>query len=269
MERIPKIIHYVWVGNQEKPKLVMDCIDSWKKYCPDYKIIEWNNNLVEEINNLYVQQAFANKKWAFVSDYLRLYVLYNYGGFYFDTDLELKSNLDQFCKHEFFTGFENYDAHIAPITALMGSQKNNNIIKELLDEYKNITFINNGKIDETTNVSRFSKYLTNKYENICLHSGQNTVFLDSNSVIYPYFYFCKACDGEKNYAIHHFSASWKTDYRRKVLMSLKKWRFVKFTRVGGSGSVELPLLDDEKTLCTLLSIGKRRFALLSINSAKR
>ena len=93
---IPKIIHYVWVGNNEKPEIVLKCIESWKKYCPDFEIIEWNNDSLKEIDNKYVSQAFECKKWAFVSDYLRLYALKNFGGFYFDTDLEITNRLDNF-----------------------------------------------------------------------------------------------------------------------------------------------------------------------------
>ena len=93
---IPNKIHYVWVGGKEKPDLVKKCIESWKKHCPDYEIIEWNDDVLKEIDNLYVKQAYENKKWAFVSDYLRLYALYNYGGFYFDTDLEITNSIDRF-----------------------------------------------------------------------------------------------------------------------------------------------------------------------------
>ena len=84
---IPKIIHYVWVGSAPKSDLILKCIESWKKYCPDYKIREWNNDDVSRIDNAYVKEAFNCKKWAFVSDYLRLYALKTQGGFYFDSDL--------------------------------------------------------------------------------------------------------------------------------------------------------------------------------------
>ena len=96
---IPKKIHYVWVGGKEKPDLVKKCIESWKKHCPDYEIIEWNDDVLKKIDNLYVKQAYENKKWAFVSDYLRLWALYHYGGFYCDTDLEITNNIDRFLEY--------------------------------------------------------------------------------------------------------------------------------------------------------------------------
>ena len=129
---IPKKIHYVWVGNQPKSKLVKACIKSWKKYCSDYEIIEWNNDALMNIDNQYVREAFEEKKWAFVSDYLRLYALKTQGGFYCDADLEITNLLDEFLNLDFVTGYENYKGNIAPITALMGASKDNKIITDLL-----------------------------------------------------------------------------------------------------------------------------------------
>ncbi|MEN7470513.1 glycosyltransferase family 32 protein, partial [Providencia stuartii] len=86
---IPKIIHYIWVGNNPKPQFVLDCIETWKQHLPDYEIMEWGNDCLETINNTYVNEAIKNKKWAFASDYIRLYALYNYGGIYLDSDVEV------------------------------------------------------------------------------------------------------------------------------------------------------------------------------------
>lgn len=205
---IPKIIHYVWVGENEKPELVQNCINSWKKHCPDYKFIEWNNESLKQIDNLYVTQAFECKKWAFVSDYLRLYALKNHGGFYFDTDLEITNNIDKFTKYSYVTGFEEFNKKIAPITAFIGAEKDNKIISDLLAEYENIEFIKNGKMDCTTNVTRISKYLTKTY-NIELNANPNIeLSIDENSKIFPVYYFCKKYDNKENYSIHHYNGSW-------------------------------------------------------------
>ena len=91
---IPKIIHYCWFGNSPKTKLVKKCIASWQKYLPEYEIREWNNADILNCNNQYVQEAYKAKKWAFISDYFRLYALYNYGGIYFDTDNEVFKSFD-------------------------------------------------------------------------------------------------------------------------------------------------------------------------------
>lgn len=115
--KIPKIIHYIWVGGREKSDLAKKCIESWKKFCPDYKIKEWNETNFDMEQNLYLKQAYQAKKFAFVSDYMRLKVLFDYGGIYMDTDVELTKPLDEFLVHRAFSGFEN---KVWMPTAVMG-----------------------------------------------------------------------------------------------------------------------------------------------------
>lgn len=103
---IPKIIHYVWLGGGEKSPLFYRCFESWKKYFPKAEIIEWNENKLKGINNTYFQEALHCKKYAFASDYVRLWVLYRYGGFYLDTDVELTSTVDRFLNMDFVTCYE-------------------------------------------------------------------------------------------------------------------------------------------------------------------
>ena len=110
---IPKTIHYVWFGRNPKPDLAVKCINSWKKYCPDYEIIEWNeDNFNLDEAPLYVRQAYEAKKWAFVSDYVRLWAMTEFGGIYMDTDVEVLKPLDRFLQNEAFSGFE--DDEISP-----------------------------------------------------------------------------------------------------------------------------------------------------------
>ncbi len=104
---IPKKIHYCWFGGKEKPALAQKCIESWKKYCPDYEIIEWNEDNFDVNICAYTQYHFQNKKFAFLSDYVRLCVIYQHGGFYFDTDVELKKNIDFLLSYDAVFGFEN------------------------------------------------------------------------------------------------------------------------------------------------------------------
>ncbi len=103
---IPKKIHYCWFGRKPKPKLAEKCIASWRKYCPDYEIIEWNEDNFDVNLNPYTQMCFEQKKWAFLSDYVRLWVVYKYGGIYFDTDVELLRNPDFLLNAEAWFGFE-------------------------------------------------------------------------------------------------------------------------------------------------------------------
>ena len=97
---IPKVIHYCWFGGGHKSELIEKCIESWKKYCPDYKIIEWNESNFDVNCIPYVRDAYNAKKWAFVSDYARLFVVYHYGGIYLDTDVLLHSSLDDLLKYD-------------------------------------------------------------------------------------------------------------------------------------------------------------------------
>ncbi|MDC9583309.1 glycosyltransferase, partial [Xenorhabdus sp. PR6a] len=103
LQMIPKKIHYVWVGNQPKSELILKCIDSWKKHLPDYEIIEWNNEKFEKIKNTYSEQAFQNRKWAFVSDYIRLYALYHEGGI----NIHNKINTPATCKSNRYKRYHN------------------------------------------------------------------------------------------------------------------------------------------------------------------
>lgn len=109
---LPKTIHYCWFGNNEKPKLFYKCYKSWKRFCPDYEIIEWNESNIDISScPLYVQQAFEEKKWAFVTDYIRLKIIYENGGIYLDTDVELLKPLDDLLVYNAYFGFED-EKHI-------------------------------------------------------------------------------------------------------------------------------------------------------------
>lgn len=214
---IPKIIHYCWFGGNPFPKLAEKCIKSWKKFCPDYKIIRWDEErFVIDAAPLYVRQAYHAKKWAFVTDYVRLYALVNCGGIYMDTDVELIAPLTPFLKHQAFSGFEDYK--MVP-TGIMACEKEFPLFNKLLKYYDNITFINDeGEMNLTTNVTIIT--------NACLEKGlvQNNSFqVIEGFALYPKEYFCPKSytDGviyltSKTCCIHHFNASWLTEQEKKV-----------------------------------------------------
>ncbi|MEH7159016.1 glycosyltransferase family 32 protein [Neobacillus drentensis] len=217
MNNIPKIIHYCWFGKKPHNDLIIKCINSWKRYLPDYKIVEWNEDNFDINCNEYVKEAYIAKKYAFVSDYVRLYVLYNYGGIYMDTDVEVIRNLDVFLSHYAFSGFEN-DNYIP--TAIMGSREKNTWIKKLLDYYDYKHFQkDDGSYDLTTNVVTITN-ITQKEFGVSL----NSEFFEINELltIYPKEYFCpksyetgKILLTKNTYTIHHFNGSWLDEHKIK------------------------------------------------------
>lgn len=133
MNIIPKTIHYCWFGKGEKPKLAQKCIASWKKYCPDYEIMEWNEDNFDIRSHPYAAFCYQQKKWAFLSDYVRLVVIEEHGGIYFDTDVELLRSPDFLLNHAAFYGFENSE-NIA--TGLgFGAQAHHPTIQAMLEQY--------------------------------------------------------------------------------------------------------------------------------------
>lgn len=134
---IPKRVIFCWFGGKEKPEKVQKCIESWKKYMPDWEYLEINESNFDINYNKYVKKAYENKHWAFVSDVARLWALYNIGGLYMDTDVVVYQPLDKFLNHKFFTGFEQLHY---PVTATMGAEKGSELIKEMLDIYDSKEF---------------------------------------------------------------------------------------------------------------------------------
>lgn len=226
---IPKVIHYCWFGRNPKPRLAEKCLASWRKYCPDYKIIEWNEDNFDIGSNLYVKQAYESKKWAFVTDVVRLQVLYTHGGIYMDTDIELIRPLDQLLGHQAFSGFED-TASIQ--TGIMASEKGHPLFKELLDSYSNRLFLHNGKPDLTTNVETTTKLLLKKGLR-----PDNTFQEIAGLAVYPNDFFCpmdfftREIHLTKNsHAIHHFAGSWvsgesatRWKYNRRKRKIEAKW----------------------------------------------
>ena len=211
---IPKIIHYCWFGGNPLPKLAEKCIASWKKYCPGYEIVRWDETNFDLNYCAYVREAYAAKKWAFVSDVARLYALVNYGGIYMDTDVEVVRPIDDFLQYEAFSGFERPDA--VP-TGLMASKAHHPIFEELLHEYDNKHFLtDDGVYDLTTNV----KYITDA----CLKYGlqlNNTLQTINGFTLFPQDYFCPINGKtgrldltDNTYTIHHFAGSWVDPYTR-------------------------------------------------------
>lgn len=205
---IPKVIHYCWFGKGEKPKLAKKCIASWKKYCPDYEIIEWNEDNFDINCCPYVKEAYESRRFAFVTDYVRLYVMFTQGGIYMDTDVEVTRNLDEFLVHKGFSGFES-ETQIP--TGIMAGEKGFPLFENLLSYYDGRHFLDkNGNQDTTTNVITITAMLS---ERGFIPNGKYQVV--DGFALYPRDYFCPLDDStgvmydSKNTAtIHWFNKSW-------------------------------------------------------------
>lgn len=224
---IPKIIHYCWFGGNQLPDEVKKYMETWKRYCPDYEIKEWNESNFDINQNQYCREAYEAKKWAFVSDYARLKVLYDYGGIYMDTDVEVCKSFGDLLGYNAWLGFE---AGNQIQTGVIASCKKNKWIENLLDFYKSKHFNRqNGTYDTTTNVTTITRITKDKY-NINLNN-KFQVFGENNA-LFPFEFFCakstedgKVKKSNNTYTIHHFSGSWLTPqqiWRHKVKLLLVK-----------------------------------------------
>lgn len=228
--QIPKTIHYCWFGGNPLPESSLEYIDTWKRYCPDYEIIQWDETNFDITSNSYIYEAYLSKKWAFITDYVRLYVLYNYGGIYMDTDVEVVKNLDKLLEQPAFSGFES--SNMIP-TGIMGSTAKNPWIGYLLSYYNNRHFIVEEEMDLTPNTVTITQMTKEKYR---IKLNDTFQSFENHFVMYPHDYFCPkdvktgiiSCT-KNTYAIHHFAASWCDDIRhsyntaKKEIVSKHPW----------------------------------------------
>ncbi len=203
---IPKIIHYCWFGRGEKTKLAKKCMKSWKKYCPDYQIIEWNeDNYDLDSAPLFVRQAYKAKKWAFVSDYVRYYAVYAMGGVYLDLDVEIIKNMDHLLADPSFFGLQR---DLLPASGLgFGAEKKNEFLKELMAIYEVIPFIRpDGGYDKIVCPEKeISVFIRHGY----LKRDQEQI-LDNAVHIYPTDYFDTNIRGTPSVekTVHSVSIHW-------------------------------------------------------------
>lgn len=218
-QSIPKIIHYCWFGRGEKPAKIKKCMYSWRKYLPEYQLIEWNEDKFDISTAIpYVQDAYKYKKYAFVSDYVRLYALKLMGGVYMDTDVEVLKSYNDLLDYSSFWGFED-DNYMA--SCVIGAQKDDILLDKFIRHYNNKQFINDdGSLNLLTNTYVLSEIV--KKFGVELNGKQQIV--NSNIAMFPKTYFspydykngnnfiCK-----ESYAIHHFAQTWlpwSARYRR-------------------------------------------------------
>lgn len=210
---IPKIIHYCWFGGQPLSDDAKSMIDTWRRYCPDYEIIEWNESNFNINENDYVREAYEANKWAFVTDYVRLKVLYEQGGFYMDTDVEVVKSLDPLRVYDAVSG---YESPTCIPTGTIGACQGNEWIGMLLSDYANRHFVlSDGTNDMTTNVIVITRLTVEQYHLQLNGMKQN---FGENMILLPFDYLCaksyqtgEILQTDNTYTIHHFKGSWLSD----------------------------------------------------------
>lgn len=226
---IPKKVHYCWFGGKRLNKLGIKCLKSWKKYFPDYEIIEWNESNFDLNCCEYVKQAAKEKKWAFVSDYVRFKVLYEQGGIYFDTDVEVVKSFDDILSHGAYMGCENYTLENMCVNTGLGVAGAPGIefFKEVLDSYETSSFYND---DGTLNLYTVVQRVTDLLKKYGLRDSLDVQEV-SGITIYPAEYFSPKDmrDGvlkvtDNTHSIHHYSASWFS-IRKKIYCSFLRMMY--------------------------------------------
>lgn len=214
---IPHKIHYCWFGGNPLPELAQKCIASWKKFLPDYEIIEWNESNYDVHKIPYISDAYDSKKYAFVSDYARFDILYEQGGVYFDTDVEVLKDITELCEKGNWCGVESAGALAAGLG--IAAQRREEVFREILDSYEKSSFKNqDGSLNLLTVVERVSD-IFRKHG----FTNENKIQNVANFTIYTSEYFCPKnvqtgvlSITPNTYTIHHYDSSWCEEWQKQV-----------------------------------------------------
>lgn len=216
------IIHYCWFGPENKTALVLHCINSWKKYCPEATLMEWNETNFDINCCRYVKDAYEQKKWAFVSDFCRYYALFHFGGIYLDTDVEIIRNLQDLPEN--FIGFESGAKNVAS-GLIRGAGVHDEICKLMLDSYENDSFVlSNGSLNKKTVCVRETEILVQAGLQL-----EDRIQNINGTIVYPVEYFCpynfktkELNITKKTYSIHHYSSSWLSNRDKERVNLVRK-----------------------------------------------
>lgn len=211
---IPKIIHFCWLSGNPYPKKIKKCIKSWKKILPEYEIMLWDKERFDVHSVSWVKEAYVNKKYAFCADYIRFYALYNYGGIYLDSDVEVLKSFDDLLNLPYFIGYENNGYFEA---ATIGAEKGNGFIKMMLDSYEDNHFMKqDGSMDQEPLPYKMLHICDAHYRRIDIGSINGFVFDKDVICVFPSDWFSPIKKGkrdkliltENTYSIHQFASSW-------------------------------------------------------------
>lgn len=223
---IPKIIHYCWFGGNPLTPLAEECLASWKTAMPDWQIMRWDETNFDIASApMYVRQAYEARKYAFVSDYARLWALEQYGGVYVDTDVKVQKSYDPLLDDTAFIGFEESKAHL-PGTCVMGCEPLCLWVRDMLALYDGIEFVRpDGSLDMTTNVERMGVVMMNELRNEGMNEDKywkQTQYVKKWGLkVYTHDYFSpitstRVMRKTKNtYSIHYFAGSWRDGKKKK------------------------------------------------------
>lgn len=248
---IPKIIHYIWLGRNKLPLKMQECVDSWKQWMPNYQVIVWDDERIKEIDNVFMLEAIEEKKWAFVSDVVRLYAVAKYGGIYFDTDVFVYKSFDPLLKYRAFIGREN-SMHIIGrktvnylTTCCFGAEKGNEFIMRCLGYYNKRHFITSRdnslpmelRLDVKLNSQIFALlasqigYDASVLKNEEQHCGNSLV-------VFPSYYFDAVGVHPDAFSVHLALGTWRENVRNdwnytwKYKISWRIWSlFEQFVRM--------------------------------------
>lgn len=209
---IPKVIHYCWFGRGEKSDIIKKCMESWKIHCPDWEIIEWNEDNFDVNFCPYASKAYREKRWAYLSDAARLQIIYNEGGVYLDTDVELRHPIDELLNNEAWFGYATTTEIGTGVG--FGAVKQNPFVLKLLEQY--LSFPASKKYDLCTRIDAqvFKKEFPNFAANHSVRQEWNGILIIENIW---------------HYAIHHYTNSWVTPWQ-KVLNRSKLWCLLRKVR---------------------------------------
>jgi hypothetical protein len=225
---IPKIIHWCWLSGDEYPELINNCIRSWKEQCPEYKIMLWDKSFLDIHDSIWVKQAYEAKKYALAADYIRFWALYQHGGIYLDSDVELLKNFNDLLKLSSFIGFEGNGYTLEP--AIIGSEAQQEWIGNCCDYYNDRKFISNNISDTVYLPVIINKLFYQTYGLILKDDGSIQPLENPKLTVFPRDYFCPKADNkiiitEHTYSIHHYKASWRSPIQKikgKIISILRK-----------------------------------------------
>lgn len=217
---IPKVIHYCWFGGNPLPSSAKKCIDSWKKYSPDYQIVQWNETNFDIHCNDFCKEMYKRKRWAFLSDYARLKIVYEHGGIYLDTDVEMVRSFDALLNCDAFMGIDT--THLVATGLGFGAVAGHPFLKKNMERYDCILDLDNPPLNSHITNALFR-------DNKDFDEYSSSVQIIENVIIYPPDYFCAKHTHSgiitmtnNTYSIHHFSLSWATDSVRSE--TKQRWK---------------------------------------------